>query len=110
VIDLVSLAALRAVDAHGSVVAAADALGFTPSAVSQQIKRLEKQTEGTICRQWLNRMYDGTGARPRIAHVSMEFETHIALARAGLGPRAAPRLDERFSRPGRPAGRAGRAG
>ena len=248
-IDLVSLDALRAVDAHGSVVAAADALGFTPSAVSQQIKRLEKQTgvpllervgrgvlltrhgrhlveqggrlltgleelqsglhqqagtvaghlrltafstavrglvapalpgvlaahpelrvtvterepwdaitavaagqadlglvhaygdiplpipghlartplardvaevivrrdhplaaravvtprdlageswiatgEGTICRQWLNRMYDGTGRRPVIAHVSMEFETHIALARAGLGIALVPRL------------------
>src|SRR3954447_25655150 len=43
-IDLAALASLRAVDAHGSVVAAADALGFTPSAVSQQVKRLEKQT------------------------------------------------------------------
>ena len=43
-IDLVALDALRAVGAHGSVVAAADALGFTPSAVSQQVKRLEKQT------------------------------------------------------------------
>src|SRR5258708_33619224 len=43
-IDLVSLDALRAVGTHGSVVAAANALGFTPSAVSQQIKRLERQT------------------------------------------------------------------
>src|SRR5277367_2582917 len=43
-IDLVALDSLRAVDFRGSVVAAADALGFTPSAVSQQIKRLERQT------------------------------------------------------------------
>ena len=43
-IDLVALDSLRAVDSRGSVVAAADALGFTPSAVSQQIKRLERQT------------------------------------------------------------------
>src|SRR6476659_6338171 len=43
-IDLVALDALRAVGTHGSVVAAAGALGFTPSAVSQQVKRLEKQT------------------------------------------------------------------
>src|SRR6478735_5185466 len=43
-IDLAALASLRAVDTHGSVVGAADALGFTPSAVSQQVKRLEKQT------------------------------------------------------------------
>jgi DNA-binding transcriptional LysR family regulator len=248
-IDLVALDALRAVDAHGSVVAAADALGFTPSAVSQQVKRLEKQTgvpllervgrgvmltrhgrhlveqgtrlltgleelqsglhqqagtvaghirltafstavrgliapalppvlrahpalrvplaerdpadaitlvatgqadlgvvhnygdillpvpahlarvplardvaevivpadheladrafvtpsdladedwiataEGTICRQWLHRMYDGTGRLPKIAHVSMEFESHLALVRAGLGVALIPRL------------------
>jgi DNA-binding transcriptional LysR family regulator len=248
-IDLVALDALRAVDAHGSVVAAADALGFTPSAVSQQVKRLEKQTgvpllervgrgvmltrhgrhlveqgtqlldgleelqsglhqqagtvaghvrltafstavrglvapalpavlrahpalrvtlterepwdaiglvasgqadlgvlhsygdislpvpghlarvpvardiaevivrrdhplagravvtprdlagedwiataEGTICRQWLYRMYEGTGRLPRIAHASMEFESHLALVRAGLGIALIPRL------------------
>ncbi len=48
--------------------------------------------EGTICRQWLSRMYDGTGAQPRIAHVSMEFESHLALARAGLGVALVPRL------------------
>jgi DNA-binding transcriptional LysR family regulator len=246
-IDLVALDSLRAVDAHGSVVAAADALGFTPSAVSQQIKRLERQTgvpllervgrgvmltrhgrhlveeggrllsdleqlqsglhrqagtvaghvrlaafatamrglvapalpavlaanpglrvslaerepwdaidlvatgqadlgvahnwgdvpvpdhvtstrlagdladvivrrdhplagrplvtprdlvtegwiatpEGTICRQWLLRMYDGTGTLPRIAHVSLEFDSHLALVRAGLGIALIPRL------------------
>jgi DNA-binding transcriptional LysR family regulator len=248
-IDLVALDALRAVGTHGSVVAAADALGFTPSAVSQQVKRLEKQTgvpllervgrgvmltrhgrhlveqggrllsdleelqaglhqqagtvagrvrltafstamrgliapalppvlaahphlrvslaerepwdtvslvasgqadlgvahswgdlplvipdhlarrtvghdlaevivrrdhalaardvvaprdlagedwiataEGTICRQWLNRMFDGTGRLPRIAHVSMEFDSHLALVRAGLGIALIPRL------------------
>ena len=39
-----ALDSLRAVQAQGSVVAAADSLGFTPSAVSQQIKRLERQT------------------------------------------------------------------
>ena len=248
-IDLVALTALQAVDTHGTVVAAADALGFTPSAVSQQIKRLERQTgvpllervgrgvmltrhgrhlvdqggrlladleelhsglhrqagtvaghvrltafstamrgliaarlpallaahpelsvtlserepwdtidlvatgqtdlgiahswgdvplaipdhvvcttlrrdlaevivrrdtplagrasvtphdlvdegwiatpEGTICRQWLNRMYDGTGRLPRIAHVAMEFDNHLALVRAGLGIALVPQL------------------
>ncbi len=40
-IDLISLQSLIAVRDHGSVVAAARMLGFTPSAVSQQIKRLE---------------------------------------------------------------------
>ena len=43
-IDLAALTSLRAVDLNGSVVGAADALGFTPSAVSQQVKRLERQT------------------------------------------------------------------
>src|SRR5215207_10963418 len=42
-IDLAALSSLRAVATHGSVVSAADALGFTPSAVSQQVKRLERQ-------------------------------------------------------------------
>ena len=248
-IDLAALASLRAVDTHGSVVAAADALGFTPSAVSQQVKRLERQTgvpllervgrgviltdhgrhlvdaggrlladleevestlhhragavagqlrvtafstamrglvapvvrqlrdahpdltlslterepwdtidlvssgqsdlgvvhrwgdlpitipdhldatvvahdvadvvmrrdhplagrpavtprdlvdedwiatpEGTICRQWLTRMSAGTGRLPRIAHTSMEFDSHLALVRAGLGIALVPRL------------------
>lgn len=43
-IDVPAMATLRAVSMHGSVVAAAQALGFTPSAVSQQVKRLERQT------------------------------------------------------------------
>jgi DNA-binding transcriptional LysR family regulator len=48
--------------------------------------------EGTICRQWLLRMYDGTGTLPRIAHVSLEFDSHLALVRAGLGIALIPRL------------------
>lgn len=39
-IDLQGLRALVAVDRAGSVVAAADQLGYTPSAVSQQVKKL----------------------------------------------------------------------
>lgn len=48
--------------------------------------------EGTICREWLNRMYDGTGRLPRIAHLSMEFDSHLAMVRAGLGIALVPRL------------------
>ncbi|MCW2867803.1 MAG: LysR family transcriptional regulator [Marmoricola sp.] len=48
--------------------------------------------EGTICRQWLSRMYVGTGASPRIGHVSGEFASHVALVRAGLGVALVPRL------------------
>jgi DNA-binding transcriptional LysR family regulator len=43
-IDLDALVALGAVDRQGSVISAAATLGYTPSAVSQQIKRLERQT------------------------------------------------------------------
>ncbi len=48
--------------------------------------------EGTICRQWLQRMYDGTGRLPRIAHQSMEFDSHMALVQAELGIALVPRL------------------
>lgn len=48
--------------------------------------------EGTICRQWLNRMYDGTGRLPRIAHTAMEFDSHLAMVAAGLGIALVPRL------------------
>ena len=43
-IDLVALRSLIAVGRSGSVAAAASALGYTPSAISQQIKRLERET------------------------------------------------------------------
>ena len=43
-LDLAAVRSLIAVRDHGTVVGAADALGFTPSAVSQQIKRLERQS------------------------------------------------------------------
>lgn len=48
--------------------------------------------EGTICRQWLMRMYDGTGRQPLIAHQSVEFDSHVAMVRAGLGIALIPRL------------------
>lgn len=48
--------------------------------------------QGTICRQWLTRMYDGTGSLPRISHVAMEYDSHLALVRAGLGIALVPRL------------------
>lgn len=41
-IDLVAVQALLALEQHGTVVGAAGATGYTPSAVSQQIKRLER--------------------------------------------------------------------
>jgi DNA-binding transcriptional LysR family regulator len=48
--------------------------------------------DGTICRQWLGRMYTGTGRLPVIEHTSMEFDSHLALVSAGLGIALVPRL------------------
>lgn len=48
--------------------------------------------EGTICRQWLSRMHDGTGRAPVIAHQALEFDSHLALVGAGLGIALVPRL------------------
>lgn len=48
--------------------------------------------EGTICRQWLHRMFAGTGRLPQIEHVSMEFASHQALVAANLGIALIPRL------------------
>jgi DNA-binding transcriptional LysR family regulator len=47
-IDLGALRALIAVRDHGSIVAAASSLDFTPSAVSQQIKKLERQSRSPM--------------------------------------------------------------
>ena len=47
-IDLVALRSLLALDAHGTVSAAASATGYTPSAVSQQIKRMERDLGVTL--------------------------------------------------------------
>ncbi|MFE3072367.1 LysR family transcriptional regulator [Streptomyces sp. NPDC059247] len=47
-LDLGRLRALHAVAVHGSVGAAAAALGYTPSAVSQQIGKLERETRTTL--------------------------------------------------------------
>ncbi|MCX5201135.1 LysR family transcriptional regulator [Streptomyces sp. NBC_00237] len=43
-LDLARLRALHAVSVHGSVAGAATALGYTPSAVSQQLAKLERET------------------------------------------------------------------
>jgi DNA-binding transcriptional LysR family regulator len=48
--------------------------------------------ESTICRQWLTRMYAGTGRLPRIEHTALEFASHLALVSAGLGIALIPRL------------------
>ncbi|MGH3371258.1 MAG: LysR family transcriptional regulator, partial [Nocardioidaceae bacterium] len=47
-IDLSRLRALHAVATYGSVGAAAEVLGYTPSAVSQQLAKLERETRTTL--------------------------------------------------------------
>lgn len=47
-LDLGRLKALHAIAVHGTVGAAADVLGYTPSAVSQQIAKLERETRTTL--------------------------------------------------------------
>ena len=47
-IDLGRLRALHAVATYGSVGSAAEALGYTPSAVSQQLAKLERETRTTL--------------------------------------------------------------
>lgn len=47
-IDVAALQALRSVAAHGTLARAAAELGFTASAVSQQIKRLERQLDVAV--------------------------------------------------------------
>lgn len=47
-IDLGRLRALHAVATYGSVGSAADALGYTPSAVSQQLAKLERETRTVL--------------------------------------------------------------
>ncbi|MFB6665035.1 LysR family transcriptional regulator [Streptomyces parvus] len=47
-LDLARLRALHAVFVHGSVAGAATALGYTPSAISQQITKLERETRTTL--------------------------------------------------------------
>lgn len=51
-IDLVGLRALTAVRDQGSVVAAADVLRCTPSAVSQQLKKLERQAGAVVVERY----------------------------------------------------------
>ena len=47
---------------------------------------------GSICHQWLQKMYFDIGRAPRIAHVALEFATHVALVAHGEAIALVPRL------------------
>lgn len=47
---------------------------------------------GSICHQWLQKMCSDVGRSPRIAHVALEFATHVALVGQGEAIALVPRL------------------
>ncbi|WP_406445222.1 LysR family transcriptional regulator [Streptomyces sp. NBC_01613] len=92
-LDLQRLRALHAVSVHGTVGAAAAALGYTPSAVSQQIAKLERETRTVLLER------EGRGVR-------LTAEAHQLVGTAqellAIVERAETELEERR---GVPAGR-----
>jgi DNA-binding transcriptional LysR family regulator len=86
VLDLQRLRALHAVSVHGSVGAAAAALGYTPSAVSQQIAKLERETRTTLLER------EGRGVRltdeaHQLASTAQELLAILERAETGIEER-----------------------
>ncbi|QES41712.1 LysR family transcriptional regulator [Streptomyces venezuelae] len=92
-LDLARLRALHAVSVHGTVGAAATALGYTPSAVSQQIAKLERETRTTL----LERRGRGVALTEEALHLADTAQQLLAIVE-----RAETELEERR---GVPAGR-----
>lgn len=83
-IDTRRLGFLLAVSRHGGVVAAADALQMSPSAVSQQIAKLEEETGTRV----LDRQPDGAVLTPAgkiLAEAAERVEAEVDDARRALG-------------------------
>ncbi|MBI0380979.1 LysR family transcriptional regulator, partial [Streptomyces albiflaviniger] len=74
-LDLGRLRALHAVSVHGSVSAAAIALGYTPSAVSQQIAKLERETRTTL----LERQGRGIALTDAARHLAATAQQLLAI-------------------------------
>jgi len=92
-LDVKRLQVLRAVVTSGTVTAAAAHLGYTPSAVSQQVAALEKQA-GTAL---LERV--GRGVRPTAA--GLLLTEHAALISAAVAQAETALADLRAGRTGR---------
>lgn len=92
-LDLARLRALHAVGVHGSVGGAAQALGYTPSAVSQQVAKLERET-GTVLLERQGRGVVLTDAARMLVRTAEDM--------LSLAEQAEVALEERR---GRPAGR-----
>ncbi|MGK5640349.1 LysR family transcriptional regulator [Streptomyces sp. URMC 126] len=85
-LDLSRMRALHAVSVHGSVSAAAMALGYTPSAVSQAIAKLERETRTPL----LERRGRGvvlTDAAVRLAETARELMVLVERAETELDER-----------------------
>ncbi|MFJ5099933.1 LysR family transcriptional regulator [Streptomyces sp. NPDC088554] len=89
-LDLARLRALHAVSVHGSVAAAAVALGYTPSAVSQQITKLERETRTTL----LERRGRGVALTDEARHLAATAEELLTIVE-----RAETTLEERRGQP-----------
>lgn len=82
-IDLVALRSLLALADHGSVVAAAQATGYTPSAVSQQIKRMERDL-GVVLLDRVGRGVALTEAGRLLVEHGRGILRHLEAAMSGL--------------------------
>ncbi|MER5729397.1 LysR family transcriptional regulator [Streptomyces sp. NPDC002138] len=89
-LDLSRLRALHAVSVHGSVAGAAAALGYTPSAVSQQIAKLERETRTTL----LERRGRGVALTEEARHLASTAQELL-----GIVERAETTLEERRGQP-----------
>lgn len=76
-LDLHRLRVFRAVVATGSVQAAAVALGYTPSAISQHLATLHRETGLTLLQR------AGRGLRPTAAGLALAAEADEVLTRVG---------------------------
>ena len=73
-LNLDRLRALHAVSAHGSIIAAAETLNVTTSAVSQQLAKLEAETGQTLLER------HGRGVRLTDAATALVLRTHRVLS------------------------------
>ncbi|MFD8740251.1 LysR family transcriptional regulator [Streptomyces sp. NPDC059618] len=85
-LDLQRLRALHAVSVHGTVGAAAAALGYTPSAVSQQIAKLERETR-TILLERRGRGVRLTEQAEQLASTAQELLAIVERAETDLEER-----------------------
>jgi len=82
--DVRELETLRAVRTHGGVTAAAAALHLTPSAVSQQLAGLQRETGVALTRR-IGRRLELTPAGDALADASIDVVVALERARAACG-------------------------